>query len=285
MEIKILLNNYQKSMTSHTFLDLNLDTPIVMGILNCTPDSFSDGSQFFRSGTIDLPLVIRAAQKMLIDGALIIDIGGESTGPGSTHVSVDEELSRVIPVVQALRHNTDCLISVDTYKSEVAQKAIEAGADMINDVTAGRADPRIFEVVAEAQVAYCMMYAKDTTARTTTDQREYADVVQTIIDFMTERIQAAQQAGIPFENICIDPGMGAFISMNPQYSFEILENLGRLKILNRPILVGASRKSFLGGSDPKDRLEASISAAQTAVKNGADIIRAHDVLETFRALQ
>ncbi len=263
---------------------LKLDCPRIMGILNVTPDSFSDGGDLDGSeGGVLVEAVVQRAQKMILEGADILDIGGEATGPGSKDVSLEEELSRVIPVIKAVRAELpEVWISGDTWKAEVARQAIVAGADMVNDVTALRGDEEMANVVLENEVPICLMYSKDGNARTTTDSIEYDDVMVTIKDFLRERVEMAQQKGIP--QIILDPGMGVFVSMNPDYSYEVLEKLRELEELGFPILVGTSRKSFLtarfGEKVPKERLEGSVMTTLQAALNGAHILRVHDVKET-----
>ena len=268
-----LIINYDKEdfkLVSPHGRELVLEQAVVMGVLNVTPDSFSDGGRFCSADK-----AVSCAKEMFSDGAAIIDIGGESTGPGSQDVSLDEELARVIPVITAVRKELpDVFISIDTCKFAVAQKAIEAGADMINDVTAGRNDMQILDM----NVPIVLMYSKDDTPRTTKENVQYDDVMRTIVTFLEGRIAVAKS-----KQIIVDPGMGAFVSGDPKYSFEILKKLAELKSLGLPILVGASRKSFLGG-EVSDRLESSTSAAVLAVNNGAKIIRAHNVAATFKAL-
>lgn len=253
---------------------------IVMGILNVTPDSFSDGGQF-----LSVHKAVDKALMMVAEGANIIDIGGESSGPGSVDVSLEEELKRVLPVIKAIRgYDEKIWISIDTYKAEVARQAIVAGANMINDVTALRSDPQMIQVIKEFGVPIAIMYSKDSDARTTTDAREYDDVMYEIKEFLRERIAFLQAGGVKDQQIVIDPGMGAFVSSVPKYSFEIMERLSELKELGFPIMIGPSRKSFLGGK-VEDRLKASVEAAKLCVQNGATIVRVHDVKETVEALQ
>jgi dihydropteroate synthase len=250
----------------------------IVGILNATPDSFYDGGQHDQ-----LELALAHAEKLISEGADIIDVGGESSGPGSEDVSSDEELQRVIPIIEAIHKEfPQTVLSVDTTKTTVAEAAINAGASMINDVTAGRGDPEMFSTVAKANVPIVLMYSKDSSPRTTTDQKEYDDVIATIKNFLTERIAAAESAGISREKIILDPGLGFFVSANPQYSFEILERLSELKTLGYPLCVSPSRKSFLAGPEnlpPEERLEATIAASAIAAAHGADYIRTHDVQE------
>ena len=271
----------------------NLQKPLVMGILNVTPDSFSDGGNLYVNGRLDPVRAVQRVAQMIEEGADIIDIGGESSGPGSKDISLEEELERVIPVLQAIResiindgvssHLLDddaldrtasqafhasssgtCiqkldqgafalarasqpfLISVDTYKAEVARQAIEVGADMINDVTALRGDEKMVEILAEFEVPVVLMYSKDSTARTTRENVQYDNVVATVANFFEERISYGVKLGIARERFIIDPGMGAFVSADPKYSLEILKRLSELKKFELPILVGASRKGFIG---------------------------------------
>jgi len=254
----------------------------IMGILNVTPDSFSDGGEH---DTVEK--AIAHAAVMVREGADIIDVGGESTGPGSPEVSLEEELARVVPVIEAIHAaHPEVQISVDTWKAEVARQAIEAGASMVNDVTALRGDPEMAGVVAGARVPVVLMYSKDSSARTKPLAVEYNDVVVAISRFLEERIGTATRAGIDRSKIIIDPGMGAFVSSVAKYSLEILERLREFESFDLPILVGASRKSFIreiwGGETPDDRLEGSLEAAKLALRNGASILRVHDVAETAR---
>jgi len=271
--------------------ELVLDKPAVMGVLNVTPDSFSDGGRFCSSSLVsreasdsqnlDVDAAVKCAREMITEGAAIIDIGGESTGPGSFDVSSEEELKRVIPVIEAVRKDLpNVFLSVDTYKAEVASLAVSVGVDMVNDVTAGRGDESMFDAVSDMKVPIVLMYAKDDTPRTTSEKVEYDDVMKTVIEFLESRIEVLGSGN----QIVVDPGMGAFVSSDPEYSLEILKRLSELRSLGKPIMVGASRKSFLGG-DIDDRLESSIAAAVVAAGNGAGIIRAHDVQETVKALK
>lgn len=265
----------------------------IMGVLNVTPDSFSDGGKFFDDGMLDVATALFGARKMIFDGADIIDIGGESTGPGSGDVPVEEELRRVLPVIEAVAALPEVasgkvVISVDTYKAEVARRAIHAGARMINDVTALRGDSEMASVVAHINandaIKIVLMYSKDPTARTTREPKQYKDVAAEILEFLEERIAYARAAGIKQEQIIIDPGMGAFVSGDPKYSYEILKRLQEFKKFGLPILIGASRKSFLPGA-LSERLKPTLEAHALAVKNGADIIRVHDVAEHKQMLQ
>lgn len=265
-----------------------------MGILNVTPDSFYDGGKF------DAPDdAVRRAMQMAEEGADIIDIGGESTGPRSETVSVEEELKRVIPVIEAMRKYDKCnkylsyfrigsiyRISIDTYKAEVAAAALDAGASMVNDVTAGRGDPAMFPLIAARQCSYIMMRSKDNSPRTTVQETSYGDVLATIHAFFEERIAAAEVAGIRRSQIILDPGLGHFVSSDPQYSWHILEHLEFLQDFGCGILVSPSRKSFTAehpNQPPAERLRGTLKATALAIAHGATIIRTHDVRET-RAL-
>ncbi len=243
----------------------------IMGILNVTPDSFSDGGEFNT-----LKKALKRARELEKQGADIIDVGGESTGPGSKEVSLEEELKRVIPVIKKLRKFTKIPISIDTYKSEVAEQALQAGANMVNDITALRGDPKMAKIIAKHKCPVILMYSKDKTPRTTTKKLKYKDVIKTIKDFLKKRIIYAKKHGIKLSQIIIDPGMGQFISAIPKYSYEIIARLHELKSLKRPILIGASRKSFLGES-MKSRIERGSTISAIAYLNGASIIRTHDV--------
>lgn len=230
-----------------------------------TPDSFSDGGRFLHD---DLGQI---ARDMLEDGAEILDLGGESSGPGSVDVSLEEEMHRVLPALEVLRGMP---FSIDTWKSGVARAACERGAVMINDVTAGRGDERIFDVAAEFDVPIVLMYSKNSTARTDRAIVEYEDVMKTVKDFLRERISVARGRGV--RQIIIDPGMGAFVSGDPKWSFEILDRISELDELGYPILVGTSRKGFLG----EDRLGMTlITTLQLGGK--VDYLRVHDVTENL----
>jgi len=253
---------------------MNFDKKTIMGILNITPDSFSDGGQFIRIKDYELRI-----KQMISSGVGIIDIGGESTGPGSPDVSLEEEMGRIKPVVDYINKNklTDKIsFSIDTYKSEVAEYALQNGFKMVNDVTALRGDPKMIDILVKYKPYVILMYSKDNTPRTTTESVEYDDVIASIKTFLVDQISILIQAGFPEEKIIIDPGMGMFVSANPDYSFEIIDRLHELKQLSYPILVGVSRKSFLGG-EVEDRDPASAKYTKKALQNGADIVRVHNV--------
>lgn len=251
--------------------------PLIMGILNATPDSFYDGGLYEERST-----AVTRANEMIDEGAAIIDIGGESTGPGSMEVSDEEELRRIIPIISLISRIS--IVSVDTTKSAIARAALEEGAAIVNDVSAGRNDPAMFPLVAEKQCDIIMMYSKDPSPRTTVREQRYDDVMATVKTFLADRIAAAESAGIRREHIIVDPGLGHFISSDPAYSWEILERLGELADLGCPILVSPSRKSFTAdhpGDPPEKRLPGTLRATKRAIQNGATIIRTHDVKETI----
>ncbi len=245
--------------------------PVVMGVLNVTPDSFSDGGKYFAKDD-----AIARALELERDGADIVDIGGESSGPDSLGVSLEEELNRTIPIVQEVRKRSGILISIDTYKAEVARQALDAGADIINDVTALRADENLGEVVSKYKSPVILMYSKDNSARTTLRSVEYEDVVEDIKNFLRKRIDIAVGHGIDVENIILDPGLGHFVSSNPRYSYEIIARLEEFKQQGTGMLLGISRKSFLG-VEMKLRDGVALPLSGVAYLSGVNIIRTHDV--------
>lgn len=253
--------------------------PLVMGVLNVTPDSFSDGGRF---QTLDFAL--SRAEQMIADGVDIIDIGGESSRPGAPPVPLDEELRRVMPLIYALR---DCgkPLSVDTYKPEVMREAVAAGVDMINDINGFRA-PGALSAVKEADCALCIMHMQCEPV-TMQINPEYKDVVDEVTLFLRERVAAAEQAGIDSSRLCIDPGFG--FGKTLEHNLELLRNVGKLiASLDLPLLAGMSRKTMIGaitGKPIEQRMAGSISAALAAVAGGALIVRVHDVAETVDALK
>jgi len=266
-----------------------MNTSQIVGILNLTPDSFSDGGDFLNS-----EIALREAEKMLQSGANILDLGAESTAPNSPPVSEKEESKRLFPILEKivlLKKKYDFAISIDTYKSTIAEKALQKGANIINDITAFRGDPKMSEVVARFGARVILMFSKNNSARTDFSEAKYEDIFATLEDFFTERIEMAKNAGTAEENIILDPGMGAFLSADPAVSFAVLKNLSRLKskFPNQKILVGTSRKSFLrevsDAENPKNRLIASVISALWASENGADFLRVHDVPQTGEALR
>ncbi len=254
---------------------------LVMGILNVTPDSFHDGGRF---GSLDTAVAWAGA--MARAGAAIIDVGGESTRPGSAPVHIEEELKRVIPVVAAIANRLNVPISVDTSKAEVARQALGAGAAMINDVTALRGDKKMAVAVAAAGCPVCLMHMLG-EPRTMQENPVYGDVVSEISEFFRERIDFAASAGIEPDNIILDPGIG--FGKTPGHNLSILSRLGEFSVLGRPLMVGASRKRFIGTvtgeEDTGRRLPGTISANVLALAGGARIFRVHDVAENVQALR
>jgi dihydropteroate synthase len=252
---------------------------IIMGVLNVTPDSFSDGGQY-----VAIEKAIERAKIMAAQGADIIDIGGESTRPGSNPATVKEELGRVIPIIKEINKEISLPISIDTSKPEVMEKAVIAGASMINDVSALSADGAI-SMASSLGVKVCLMHMKG-KPRTMQDSPTYDDVIDELKTFFSKRISDCVMSGIKNENIIIDPGFGFGKTLN--HNLEILKRLREFSSLKLPIMVGISRKSMIGSllnNRPVDgRIIGSVTAALVAVQNGASIVRVHDVLETRDAL-
>ena len=257
---------------------LDLSRPLVMGIINATPDSFSDGGQHLRRDA-----AITHAQQLIAEGADIIDIGGESTRPGAQPVGAQEELDRVLPIIEGLR-GVPIPLSVDTCKPEVMRAAINAGVQMINDINALQ-DAAALDAVAASGVAACLMH-KQGNPQTMQQQPHYQNVVVEVCDFLRERLATAEAAGIARERIVIDPGFG--FGKTLAHNLNLLRHLGNLRELGVPVMAGLSRKSMLGaitGQDVNHRASASIAAALIAVQHGASIVRVHDVRETVDALK
>jgi dihydropteroate synthase len=253
--------------------------PAVMGVVNITPDSYSDGGVNFRPDD-----AVAAARRMREEGAAIVDVGGESTRPGSEGVSLDEELRRMVPVLEALQGEVP--VSIDTAKAEVARGALALGAELVNDVTALRGDPDLAEVVASSEAYLCLMHMQG-EPRTMQHNPIYADVAGEVAAFLEERLRFAVEAGIPEERVCLDPGFGFGKTM--EQNFELLARLDEIVALGRPVLVGLSRKRSLGRvlGDPEATtgpLSASLAAAVEAYERGATIFRVHDVREHVEAL-
>ena len=250
-----------------------------MGILNVTPDSFSDGGLYLSKNE-----AVDRALQMVHEGADIIDIGGESTRPGAEPVSEEEELSRVLPVVEALVSEVNVPISIDTYKSTVANLCFEAGASIINDISALRFDDAMTELVANYSAYVVLMHMKG-TPRNMQDAPDYSDVVGEVKVFFEERITAAKSSGIARKHIILDPGIG--FGKTPIHNFTILSDLERISVLGFPLLVGPSRKSFIGTTldlPENERLEGTAASVTAAVLNGAKIVRVHDVKEMKRVI-
>ena len=258
---------------------LQFDVPAVMGILNVTPDSFSDGGRF-----VGRDAAVRQAEVMARDGAHIIDIGGESTRPGAADIPEQEELDRVIPVIEAVVAAVDAPVSIDTSKAAVMRAAVASGAAMINDIRALREEGALEAAVA-LQRPVCLMHMLG-QPRTMQQQPEYGDVVAEVRDFLAQRVRECVAAGLAEDSIVVDPGFG--FGKTPRHNVELLSNLRQLRSIGRPILAGLSRKSTLGeltGRSVENRMPASIAAAVIAVIEGASIVRVHDVRETVDALR
>jgi len=254
---------------------------MIMGVLNVTPDSFSDGSEFFATDQ-----AVEHGRQMAASGAQIIDVGGESTRPGAERVAADEELSRVLPVIAQLRDTTDVLISIDTAKAVVALGALEVGASIINDVTGGRGDKKMMALAAEKKAAFIIMHMQG-TPRTMQEDPQYDDVVATVRDFFRQQYARALECGIDPMAIAFDPGIG--FGKTVAHNFALLAHLDQLRFENRPIVVGVSRKSFLGKisgtSEMAGRLAPTIAFTSLLRARGAQIVRVHDVPENAAAIR
>ncbi|MEZ8113751.1 dihydropteroate synthase [Vibrio splendidus] len=258
---------------------LVLDRPHVMGILNATPDSFSDGGRF---NSLDNALL--QAERMIQAGVSIIDIGGESTRPGAPDVSLEEELARVIPAIKAIRAKFDVWISIDTSKAEVMRQAVEAGADLINDVRALQ-EPGALQAAAKANVPVCLMHMKG-QPRTMQASPVYDDVLMDVEAFLQERVKACDAVGISKEQLILDPGFG--FGKTIEHNYHLLAHLEKFHTLGLPVLAGMSRKSMifkLLDKAPADCMVASVTCATIAAMKGAQIIRVHDVEDTLEAMK
>ncbi|HBN89329.1 dihydropteroate synthase [Rheinheimera aquimaris] len=258
---------------------LDLRRPVVMGILNVTPDSFSDGGKHQH-----LTDALRQAERLLADGAGILDIGGESTRPGAADVSEQQELDRVVPVITAIRQRFDCAISVDTSKAAVMSAAIQAGADIINDVRS-LLEPGALQVAVTAQVPVCLMHMQG-APRSMQHAPTYSDVSAEVMQFLSQRARQCELAGVSKDNIILDPGFGFGKSL--QHNFTLLDKLEQLLELGYPVLAGMSRKSMIGqllNAPVNERLAGSIACATIAALKGAQIIRVHDVKESVQAVR
>lgn len=253
---------------------------VLMGIVNVTPDSFSDGGRFFDSGR-----AVDHALQLAAEGAEILDIGGESTRPGATPVPVSDELARVIPVIQALARQTDRVLSIDTQKPEVAEAAVGAGAAIINDIAANRTDPAMWECVARTGAGYVCMHMQG-TPQTMQEAPHYADVVTAVREFFEARLRRLVAAGVRPEQVALDVGIG--FGKTVEHTVALLAAISSFQTLGRPLVLGVSRKSFIGkltGSPTDDRLPGAVAATVLAVHDGVQIVRTHDVAATRQALQ
>ena len=254
---------------------------LIMGVLNVTPDSFSDGGEFFTPAK-----AIEQGERMAAEGAEIIDVGGESTRPGAEPVSVEEELARVLPVIAKLRENIPALISIDTTKAAVAREALAAGASIINDVTGGRGDPGMMTLAGEKKAAFVIMHMQG-TPQTMQSNPHYDDVVGEVADFFRQQYERALECGIDSMAIAFDPGIG--FGKTVEHNLKLLASLPRLRVHGRPLVVGVSRKSSLGqmigSADMNDRLAPTIAFTALLRERGANVLRVHDVKENAAALR
>lgn len=260
--------------------ELQFSKPMIMGILNVTPDSFSDGGKY-----LDVGDALKRARTMIAEGADIIDIGGESSRPGSYPVSVQKEMSRVLPIIQELSSETKILISVDTQKPKVADAALSAGAHIVNDISAGRTNDDMFHLIANSQAGYIMMHMQG-TPDSMQKAPQYDEVIQDIKQFFEMQISKAGTAGVDVSQIVLDPGIGFGKTLRD--NLQILANIDHFHDLGRPLLLGASRKSFIGMIDqsaPENRLGGSLASVLAAHLQNVQIFRVHDILETRQTLE
>jgi dihydropteroate synthase len=253
---------------------------LVMGIVNVTPDSFSDGGKF-----LDADAAVTHALKLVDEGAEILDVGGESTRPGAKPVSEKEELRRVLPAIEKLAAKITIPISIDTMKPAVARAALAAGASIVNDVAANRRDDAMWQIVAEFRAGYICMHAQG-SPQTMQKNPAYKNVVREVGEFFRERLKKLNAAGVAADQVVFDPGIG--FGKTPEHNLQLLAGLRRFKKLSRPLLLGVSRKSFLGkisGATLNERLPASLACATLAIESGVQIIRTHDVRATLQAVR
>lgn len=274
------LENYTGELkpVSNSEYEFNFaDRTYIMGILNVTPDSFSDGGEFNR-----LDIAVKRAKEMVDKGADIIDIGGESTRPGSDPLPLEEELERVLPVIERLSSEIDVPISIDTYKSKVGEAALEAGADIINDITGFKEEPELAKVAAEYGAPVVLMHIQG-KPKNMQQNPSYEDLISEILDYLRKSIDIALEAGIAREKIIIDPGIG--FGKTTEHNLEIMRRLGEFKSLGQPILLGTSRKSMIGNTldlPVDERVEGTAATVALGIANGANIVRVHDVKEMAR---
>lgn len=277
-----------KSLLTTGDRQLDLSTPVCMGILNVTPDSFADGAELAKVDSdafeVDLARTLARAESMVSEGAQILDVGGESTRPGASEISVEEELQRVIPVIEALKANLDVCLSVDTSSPVVIKEAVAAGVHLVNDIRALARDQAL-DVVSTSNVAVCLMHMQG-QPRTMQQDFQYEDVLGEVYAFLSNRLQDCLAAGISKERLLIDPGFGFGKSVD--HNFTLLKHLRKFQDLQLPVLVGLSRKSMLGAVTDRSvdqRLAASVAAATLALQGGALVIRSHDVGATVDAIR
>jgi len=270
---------YSKNTLNANGKIIDLSVPVVMGILNVTPDSFYDGGKYTGEKSI-----LKRVETMVLEGAGIIDVGGYSSRPNAEDISINEELDRVVPTIEKLKRAfPDVIISIDTFRSEVARKGVEAGAGIINDISGGSLDPLMFQTVSELKVPYILMHMKG-TPKTMVGLSQYQDMVEELVDYFLEKINQLQNLGVT--EIVIDPGFG-FAKSIPQ-NYELIRKLTYFKSLNFPILVGLSRKSMIYktlGVDPDETLNGTTVLNTIALMNGASILRVHDVKECVEAVK
>ena len=267
-------------MTVAPTCSLDIAFPSIMGVVNVTPDSFSDGGRFLAAAD-----ALAQGLALVREGAAIVDIGGESTRPGSEPVAADEELRRVLPVVEALAERVGAPISVDTTKAEVARRALDAGAALVNDVSALRADPAMVEVVAELGAPVCLMHMQG-APKTMQEDPHYDDVVDDVLQFLEERMAFALARGVAEDQLLLDPGIG--FGKTVEHNLTLLRHLDRFVALGRPVVLGTSRKRFLGailGSEPGDRVIGTVATTVIGLLAGAHVFRVHDVKPNFEALR
>jgi dihydropteroate synthase len=254
---------------------------MIMGVLNVTPDSFSDGGKF-----LDAEAAVAHGTRMAEEGAQIIDVGGESTHPGAQPISAEQELQRVIPVIEKLRAKIDIFISIDTSKAEIAERALAAGASIVNDVTGGRGDPQMLPLVAQRKAALIIMHMQGTPETMQIEPR-YADVVAEVADFFRQQYARALECGIDPMGMAFDPGIG--FGKTLQHNLELLASLEALRVNDRPLVIGVSRKSFLSkltnSPETSDRLVPTVALTALLRTRGADVLRVHDVKENVEAMR
>ena len=262
-----------------SFAGIPLDRPLIMGIVNVTPDSFSDGGQFF-----GLEEAVSFGRSLAVQGASILDIGGESTRPGAAPITLEQEIARAVPVVRALAADGLC-VSIDTRHAAVMQAALEAGAAVINDISALEGDPQSLKVAAASRASVVLMHMQGTPATMQADP-VYEDAPREIFDYLAGRIEACLSAGIGRERICVDPGIG--FGKTLRHNLDLLANLDLFQQLGVPVLLGVSRKSLIGAlsrqEPPQERLGGSIAAGLAGIARGVQILRVHDVAETAQAV-